>query len=74
MVYGKESEILMSVNDIIKDVLSADKTARTDDNYLYGRVIEEMAKETGSTVEAIRNANRLAGEPEDDRILLIPVS
>lgn len=34
----------------------------------------EMAKETGSTVEAIRNANRLSSEPEDDRILLIPVS
>jgi len=38
----------MSVNDIIEYVLSADKTARTDDNYLYGRVIEQMAKQTGN--------------------------
>ena len=34
----------------------------------------EIAKESGSTVEAIMNANQLSGEPEDDRILVIPVS
>ena len=38
------------------------------------KTLWEMAKETGSTVEAIQKANRLSGEPEDDRILLIPVS
>ncbi len=38
------------------------------------KTLWEMAKETGSTVEAIRNANHLSAEPEDDRILLIPVS
>lgn len=34
----------------------------------------EMAKGTGSTVDAIRKANGLTGEPLDDRLLLIPVS
>lgn len=38
------------------------------------KTLWEMAKETGSTVESIRNANGLSGEPEDDRILLIPIS
>ena len=33
----------------------------------------EMAKASGSTVEAIRKANGLQGEPEPDRMLLIPV-
>lgn len=33
-----------------------------------------IAKSTGSTVEAIRQANSLEGEPEETRILLIPVS
>ena len=33
-----------------------------------------IAKSTGSTVEAIRKANSLEGEPEESRILLIPVS
>jgi len=33
----------------------------------------ELAKRTGSTVEAIRAANRLSEEPEADRVLLIPV-
>ena len=33
----------------------------------------EMAKCCGSTVEAITKANSLAGEPEKDRMLLIPV-
>ena len=32
-----------------------------------------IAKSTGSTVEAIRKANSLEGEPEESRILLIPV-
>ena len=34
----------------------------------------DMAKRTGSTVEAIQKANDLHEEPESDRILLIPVS
>ena len=33
----------------------------------------ELAKNCGSTVEAIQKANRLTEEPEQDRILLIPV-
>ena len=33
-----------------------------------------IAKKTGTTVDAIREANGLTGEPEEDRILLIPVS
>lgn len=33
----------------------------------------DMAKATGSTMEAIRQANRLDGEPEPGRMLLIPV-
>ena len=38
------------------------------------RRLWDVAKETGSTVEKIMAANRLEGEPEDHRILLIPVS
>lgn len=34
----------------------------------------ELAKSTGSTVDAIRKANALTDEPLDDRLLLIPVS
>ena len=34
----------------------------------------DMAKQTRSTVEQIRIANGLDSEPEEDRILLIPVS
>ncbi len=34
----------------------------------------DVAKGTGSTVEAIMKANHLDSEPEDDRVLLIPVS
>lgn len=34
----------------------------------------DMAKRTGSTVEAIQKANDLHEEPDSDRILLIPVS
>lgn len=34
----------------------------------------EIAKNAGSTVNAIQRANGLTGEPVDDRILLIPVS
>lgn len=34
----------------------------------------QIAKATGSTVGAIQEANGLAGEPMDDRLLLIPVS
>ena len=34
----------------------------------------ELAKNHGSTVEAIREANHLTQEPTEDRILLIPVS
>jgi hypothetical protein len=33
-----------------------------------------IAKSTGSTMDAIRQANSLEGEPEESRILLIPVS
>lgn len=33
-----------------------------------------LAKKCGSTVAAIQQANQLSGEPEEDRILLIPVS
>jgi len=33
----------------------------------------EMAKKCGSTVEAIKQANNLQGEPDPDRMLLIPV-
>lgn len=33
----------------------------------------DLAKATGSTVEAIRSANQLSGEPEPDQMLLIPV-
>lgn len=34
----------------------------------------DIAKESGSTVDAIRQANGIAEEPEMDRILLIPIS
>lgn len=34
----------------------------------------ELAKECGSTVDAICRANQLSGEPEKGRLLLIPVS
>lgn len=34
----------------------------------------ELAKRSGSTVDAIRKANGLSDEPLDDRLLLIPVS
>ena len=33
----------------------------------------ELARDCGSTVGAIRRLNRLEGEPDDDRLLLIPV-
>lgn len=33
----------------------------------------KIARECGSTVEAIRDANGLAGDPEPDRMLLVPV-
>ena len=33
----------------------------------------EIAKETGSTEEAIRKANRLTEDPKEDQLLLIPV-
>ena len=38
------------------------------------RRLWDIAKETGSTVEKIMDANHLENEPEDNRILLIPVS
>lgn len=34
----------------------------------------ELAKQSGSTVEAIKEANDLSREPDPDRLLLIPVS
>ncbi len=33
----------MTIKDIVKDILINDKRARTDDNYLYGRVVEVLA-------------------------------
>lgn len=33
----------------------------------------QIAKETGATVEGIMDANRLEGEPEENRMLLIPI-
>ena len=33
----------------------------------------DVAKQTNSTVESIMQANQLEGEPEDSRVLLIPV-
>ncbi|MBO4937851.1 MAG: DUF3794 domain-containing protein [Oscillospiraceae bacterium] len=39
-----------------------------------GEELWELAKRCGSTVDAIRRANKLEAEPEDDQILLIPVS
>ena len=41
---------------------------RAGDNRLW-----DLAKASGSTVEAIRRANGLQGEPEPNRMLLIPV-
>ncbi len=38
------------------------------------RRLWDVAKHTGSTVATIMEANRLEGEPEDGRVLLIPVS
>ena len=38
------------------------------------RRLWDVAKHTGSTVEAIMAANQLEAEPEDSRVLLIPVS
>lgn len=38
------------------------------------RKLWDLAKQTGATVEAIQTANGLDGEPEKDRMLLIPVS
>ena len=39
-----------------------------------GESLWELAKQTGSTVEAIKTANGLQQEPEAGRLLLIPVS
>lgn len=39
-----------------------------------GESLWELAKITGSTVDAIQKANGLSDEPLDDRMLLIPVS
>ena len=39
-----------------------------------GESLWDMAKRSGSTVAQIREANRLSGEPVDDRMLLIPVN
>lgn len=38
-----------------------------------GKTLWELAKETGSTVSAIREANELQTEPDASRMLLIPV-
>lgn len=40
---------------------------------MAGESLWEMAKSCGSTVDAIRDANRLSGEPEKGQMLLIPV-
>ena len=39
-----------------------------------GQTLWEIAKATGSTVAAIRNANGLTQEPDAGQMLLIPVS
>jgi len=41
---------------------------------MNGERLWDIAKAHGSTVDAIKNANALTGEPESDKILLIPVS
>jgi hypothetical protein len=38
-----------------------------------GEGLWALAKQTGTTVEAIRQANSLSGDPEPNRLLLIPV-
>ena len=38
-----------------------------------GGSLWDLAKKTGSTVDAILAANQLPQEPMDDRILLIPI-
>lgn len=38
-----------------------------------GDTLWTVAKECGSTVEAIREANNLTGEPEPNRMLLVPI-
>lgn len=38
-----------------------------------GQSLWNLAKNTGSTVGAIRKMNKLEGDPEEDRLLLIPV-
>ena len=38
-----------------------------------GEQLWDIAKTSGSTVEAIRKANGLTNEPEDGKMLLIPV-
>lgn len=38
-----------------------------------GEQLWELAKESGSTVDAIRKANQLTNEPENGKMLLIPV-
>jgi hypothetical protein len=40
---------------------------------LEGETLWNLAKDSGSTVDAIRKANGLSGEPVDGRMLLIPV-
>ena len=39
-----------------------------------GERLWDLAKRTGSTIQAIRDANGIEGEPEPERMLLIPVS
>ncbi len=39
-----------------------------------GKDLWQLAKESASTVDAIRRANALEGEPEENQLLLIPVS
>jgi hypothetical protein len=39
-----------------------------------GESLWQMAKRCGSTVGDIRRANGFSGEPEEDRLLLIPVN
>lgn len=39
-----------------------------------GESLWQMAKRCGSTVEEICRANKLEGEPQEDRLLLVPVS
>lgn len=37
----------MTTRELVESLLEADTITRTDDNYLYGRVVEQLAKRNG---------------------------